>query len=118
MGGLAAARTTTQRRWPRFRRRLRLTYHVDHASWHRGSRDGFTTDAGPRGMCVSSPFVPAPGSRLRIEVELPGMGIVEMWGNVAWHETSSSGSRSPSTFGVVLSSAGEAWFQYWLRASS
>jgi hypothetical protein len=105
-----------QRLWPRFHRRLLLEYRVDNVHWTRGWREGFTTNAGPMGLCVSSSVLPAEGSKVQVRLEVPGAGTLEMWGRVVWYERATAlANRAPTSFGVSFLTAPEAWFQFCLR---
>ena len=107
------------RRWPRLSRRLHLQYRVDHPHWQRGWRAGFTTDAGPHGMRVTSGFVPPQGSKLQLRIEVPGMDALDAWGMVAWNEPANALGRGPRTqFGVQLTSIPEAWFHYFAASDA
>lgn len=63
----------------RVRKRLKLKYGPD------GPRKyGFTDDVSEEGIFIRSPQVERPGTVLKVELEVPGKGIIVFDGQVRW----------------------------------
>ena len=63
----------------RHRKRLTLKFGIDVPA-----RLAFTEDISLQGMCIKTALVCPPGSRLKIELNLPDDSVVTMGGMVMW----------------------------------
>lgn len=63
----------------RVRKRLKLKYGLDNPKKY-----GFTDDVSEEGVFIRSPQVERPGTLLKVEIEVPGKGIVAFDGKVRW----------------------------------
>ena len=69
-----------QRRLPRFKRRLNIRFQSAQGR----ERSAFTADVSRDGLYVSCAQPEQPGRLLELDVDLPGVGMVQVSGMVTW----------------------------------
>lgn len=101
---------SSNRKFDRTKQRLTLRFTLDGKTWE----SAFTTDVSPRGVFVMSSRPVPKGTSVRMEIQLPEVGMLTLTGVVAWKiavpRTVSKVKRSG--FGVELRGAPEAWFEF------
>ena len=71
---------SNKRRMQRFKRRLNVRYRSEAGH----ERAAFTGDISRDGLYVTCAAPELPGRLLDLDIELPGIGVVQVSGEVAW----------------------------------
>ncbi len=102
-----------RRTYPRYRGRVRVQYAVPEAPL----KIAFTGDVGPSGCHVVTASPVLPGSRVDLEISLPGGVLVRVRGVVRWaKKVPARLSRlGHGGFGVEFEEVPEPWFKYCLE---
>ena len=105
-----------KRRQPRFHRRLGVRYQSESGA----RRLAFSGDASADGVFLNSAQIEKPGRRIDLDVDLPGVGLVKLGGQVVWAR------RVPPPlvtvqrggFGVRIVDAPDTWRQFFRNLES
>ncbi len=106
-----------RRKFSRYEGRLKVRYNV---SGDKRARTAFTRDVGASGLSIISHKPEKPGTKLILEIELPGgatanlEGEAALEGDVQWQRTVPAGMHAVErgTFGVRIRYASESWYHF------
>ncbi len=102
--------TANKRRVPRFKRRLGVRFRSQGGY----PRSAFTGDVSRDGLYVTCATPETPGRVLELDVELPGVGEVQVSGVVAWQKRVPHQLQSVTRggFGVEIRLSPEEWTEF------
>ena len=101
---------SNKRRTPRFKRRLGVRFRSEGGH----ERSAFTADISRDGIYVTCATPESPGRLLAIDVDIPGVGQVQVTGAVAWCRRVPRQLQSVQRggFGVEIRLSPEEWAQF------
>ncbi len=100
--------------YPRYVRRWAVQYGLPgQGKVHKG----FTHDIGAMGLFLMSNRQESLGQQIYVDVDVPGLGMVQLQGTVVWRKWVPPALRSVeyTGFGVKITNAPESWFNYFAK---